>query len=152
MNNRIGTAINFLSNLEDQKKRFLDALASRVEKEEQRDPEYNYLYRYVSGNIFSYKVLEQIDNVYKTECQACSHGSKCIVHVIEDDNKCIRYLSCDQSDQVYWHCDDEFFYKKLDNVVKHVKEKYMDSYSKSKDATSRNLEHYRQVLDLWNRI
>ena len=98
----------------------------------------NNLYRNVSGNVFCYKIIDQNDNIFTTECQSCTHGeNKCIVKVIKDDRGFYRYLSCDQADQ---------------SALSDVKGKFMSEYNRSMSATKINLINYRKQLQIWESL
>ncbi len=113
----------------------------------------NNLYRNVSGNVFCYKIIDQNDNIFTTECQSCTHGeNKCIVKVIKDDRGFYRYLSCDQADQSYWHCDDKLYVTNIKSALSDVKDKFMFEYNRSMSATKNNLINYRKQLQIWESL
>ena len=91
------------------------------------------LYRWVAmAGLFSYKVIGireyKEERQYEIECQACSHGWKCILLIAEDDNKKLQYIRMvdENEDHIssqkhfHTHCG-EFHLNKSDALIEYYK-------------------------------
>lgn len=72
--------------------------------------------------------------------------------MIKDDRGFYRYLSCDQADQSYWHCDDKLYVTNIKSALSDVKDKFMSEYNRSMSATKINLINYRKQLQIWESL
>lgn len=117
-------------------------------------------YRYiVFGGFFEYKVIGirvyQESKLFELECQACTHGYKCILLCALDDRNRLQYIRTLNEDednpQYYFHVESgEFYASKTEVIINRTKKEqeiHQYNISKAKETIEQSEKDLARVTE-----